>query len=202
MKVVASKTEIESFIQTISQLISKKFRKVLVCGILEGGKLYSERLVECLNLHEADVVLKFLNVSIYGNEKNPSLQTIDVYRVLNQIEDVLKDVDVTKIDGIVIVDDIVDTGATMIVVKEAFSMYLTTHLNETKQILTTSLINVVDAKPKFLIPNMYLLEGNRKDWYFGFGMDLDSRFRELDRICCIDRDTQDSSFVWSSKVVT
>ncbi len=154
--------ELQAKIKELGAQISEDYRDkdlLLIC-ILKGGVLFLTDLMRQISIpHEID----FLAVSSYGKEIRDSTGVVRI----------LKDLD-EPIDGrhILIVEDIIDTGHTLdyitrnLIARKPASLKICTLLDKAER----REVEIPIDYTGFVIPNKFV---------FGFGLDLDEKFREL-----------------------
>ncbi len=135
-------------------------KNLLLLCILKGGILFLTDLMRHITIpHEID----FLAVSSYGKEIRESTGVVRI----------LKDLD-EPIDGrhVLIVEDIIDTGHTLdyiirnLIAREPASLRICTLLDKAER----REVNIPIDYTGFVIPNKFV---------FGYGLDLDEKFRNL-----------------------
>lgn len=162
---------IQARVKELGQQISAVYRGkdlLLIC-ILKGGIVFLSDLMRCLTIpHEID----FLAVSSYGKEIRESTGVVRI----------LKDLD-EPIDGrhVLIVEDIIDTGYTLnyiirnLTARKPASLKICTLLDKAER----RKIEIPVDYTGFVIPDKYV---------FGYGLDLDQKFRNLPFIGVVKTD--------------
>jgi hypoxanthine phosphoribosyltransferase len=153
---------LQARIQELGTEISADYQDkdlILLC-ILKGGILFLTDLMRHLTVpHEID----FLAVSSYGRE---SRESTGVVRILKDLDEPIDD------RHVLIVEDIIDTGHTL--------NYITRNL-AARQPASVKICTLLDKAERreveipidytgFVIPNKFV---------FGYGLDLDEKFRNL-----------------------
>jgi hypoxanthine phosphoribosyltransferase len=144
-------------------------KDLLLLCILKGGVLFLTDLMRHLAIpHEID----FLAVSSYGKEIREST---GVVRILKDLDD--------PIDGrhVLIVEDIVDTGHTL--------DYITRNLRS-RQPASLKICTLLDKaeRRQVDIPVDYIGFAIPDKFVFGYGLDLDEKFRNLPFIGVVKQD--------------
>ena len=153
---------LQARIKELGTQISEDYRgqDLLLLCILKGGVLFLTDLMRQITIpHEID----FLAVSSYGREVRDSTGVVRIVKDLDE-----------PIDGrhVLIVEDIVDTGHTL----DYITRNLTTRGPASVKICTLldkaerRAIDIPIDYTGFVIPDKFV---------FGFGLDLDEKFREL-----------------------
>ncbi len=141
---------------------------ILLC-ILKGGILFLTDLMRYLTIpHEID----FLAVSSYGRE---SRESTGVVRILKDLDE--------PIDNrhVLIVEDIIDTGHTLnyitrnLAARQPASVRICTLLDKAER----REVEIPIDDTGFVIPNKFV---------FGYGLDLDEKFRNLPFIGVVKED--------------
>jgi hypoxanthine phosphoribosyltransferase len=150
--------------------------ELVVIGLLKGSFMFMADLVRLLFAHRVPLLLDFMVVSSYGSG------TVSSGHV-NMSRDVT-----TPIAGrkVLLVDDIIDTGRTLSVVFD--------HLKEQRpsSLRTCVFLDKPDRRivpfeadyVGFTIPDQFVV---------GYGLDYDSRYRELPYLCIADFDEEDDA---------
>ncbi|MEM7342760.1 MAG: hypoxanthine phosphoribosyltransferase [Chloroflexota bacterium] len=141
---------------------------LLIC-ILKGGVLFLTDLMRQITIpHEID----FLAVSSYGRE---SRESTGVVRILKDLDE--------PIEGrhILIVEDIIDTGHTL--------DYITRNLNarDPSSVKICTLLDKAERR-EVEIPVDYVGFTIPDKFVFGYGLDLDEKFRELPFVGVVNQD--------------
>ena len=110
VEVLISREKVEERISELAAMIEKDYAgKNLVCvGLLKGSVMFMSDLIKSINL---DLRIDFMKVSSYGSGTNST----GVVKILKDV-----DLDLTGKD-VLIVEDIIDTGLTIVNVKDFLS---------------------------------------------------------------------------------
>lgn len=169
LHMLISPEEIERKIKELALEISRDYKKITTVTVLEGAKIFSEKLRQ--ELQSLDIIVKNKNIKVssYGNRSESSGEI----KVAIGIDENLENEDM------LIVEDIVDTGATM--------NFLINYLfeNNAKSVKICALTDK-PARRKiplkidyrgFVVPDKFIV---------GFGIDYKKKYRELPYIGYVD----------------
>lgn len=160
--ILIDEARLQARIKELGRQISADYagQNLLLLCILKGGVLFLTDLMRSLSIpHEID----FLAVSSYGRQVRESTGVVRI----------TKDLDEPIIDRhVLIVEDIIDTGHTL--------AYITRNLS-TRNPASLKICTLLDKAERrevdipvdyagFVIPDKFV---------FGYGLDLDEKFREL-----------------------
>ncbi|PLX16181.1 MAG: hypoxanthine phosphoribosyltransferase [Candidatus Muiribacterium halophilum] len=170
-KVLISQEEIETRIKEIANQIDQDYqgKKVTLICILKGAFIFLTDLVR--NINKNDIIIEFMAVSSYGNEKRSS----------GKIK-IIKDVDRDLTDEhIIIVEDIVDTGLTI--------DFLIKYFNNkgVASVKTCSLLDKAVCR-KIDVPVDYSGFTIEDRFVIGYGLDLAQEYRNLPYVAEIKED--------------
>ena len=161
VEVLISREKVEERIKELAKEIEKDYAgKELVCvGLLKGSVMFMADLIKAVDL---DLRIDFMKVSSYGSRTNST----GVVKILKDV-----DVDLAGKD-VLIVEDIIDTGLTILNVKDFLSK------KNPKSVKVCTLLDkpsrrVVEVKGEYVgfeIPDEFVV---------GYGLDLDEKYRNL-----------------------
>lgn len=161
VEVLISREKVEERIKEVAKEIEKDYAgKDLVCvGLLKGSVMFMADLIKAIDL---DLRIDFMKVSSYGSGTNST----GVVKILKDV-----DVDLAGKD-VLIVEDIIDTGLTILNVKDFLSKK---NPNSVKvcTLLDKPSRRVVEVKGEYVgfeIPDEFVV---------GYGLDLDEKYRNL-----------------------
>ena len=161
VEVLISREKVEERIKEVAKEIEKDYAgKDLVCvGLLKGSVMFMADLIKAVDL---DLRIDFMKVSSYGSGTNST----GVVKILKDV-----DVDLAGKD-VLIVEDIIDTGLTILNVKDFLSKK---NPNSVKvcTLLDKPSRRVVEVKGEYVgfeIPDEFVV---------GYGLDLDEKYRNL-----------------------
>ncbi len=161
VEVLISREKVEERIKELAKEIEKDYAgKELVCvGLLKGSVMFMADLIKAADL---DLRIDFMKVSSYGSGTNST----GVVKILKDV-----DVDLAGKD-VLIVEDIIDTGLTILNVKDFLSK------KNPNSVRVCTLLDkpsrrVVEVKGEYVgfeIPDEFVV---------GYGLDLDEKYRNL-----------------------
>ena len=161
VEVLISREKVEERIKELAKEIEKDYAgKELVCvGLLKGSVMFMADLIKAVDL---DLRIDFMKVSSYGSGTNST----GVVKILKDV-----DVDLAGKD-VLIVEDIIDTGLTILNVKDFLSK------KNPKSVKVCTLLDkpsrrVVEVKGEYVgfeIPDEFVV---------GYGLDLDEKYRNI-----------------------
>ena len=161
VEVLISREKVEERIKELAKEIEKDYAgKELVCvGLLKGSVMFMADLIKAVDL---DLRIDFMKVSSYGSGTNST----GVVKILKDV-----DVDLAGKD-VLIVEDIIDTGLTILNVKDFLSK------KNPNSVRVCTLLDkpsrrVVEVKGEYVgfeIPDEFVV---------GYGLDLDEKYRNL-----------------------
>ncbi|MCF2625411.1 hypoxanthine phosphoribosyltransferase [Fusobacterium perfoetens] len=161
VEVLISREKVEERISELAAMIEKDYAgKNLVCvGLLKGSVMFMSDLIKSINL---DLRIDFMKVSSYGSGTNST----GVVKILKDV-----DLDLTGKD-VLIVEDIIDTGLTIVNVKDFLSKK---NPNSVKvcTLLDKPSRRLVEVKGEYVgfeIPDEFVV---------GYGLDLDEKYRNI-----------------------
>ncbi len=154
--------QLQTRIKELGAQISADYagKDLLLLCILKGGVLFLTDLMRAITIpHEID----FMAVSSYAKE---SRESSGVVRILKDLDEPIAN------RHLLIVEDIVDTGYTLdyitrnLTARQPASLKICTLLDKAER----RKVNIPVDYTGFVIPNEYV---------FGYGLDLDQKFRNL-----------------------
>ena len=162
-KVLVTHAEIEAMLDRISAELNRDYKDtpLVVVGILTGAFIFTADLVRRL---EMPVIIDFMQVSSYVGEYSTG-----ELKIKKDMSCDIKDMDV------LIVEDIIDTGRTLKLLKEQLltrgpkSLKICTAFDKPRR-------RVNDLVPDYngiTVPDEFIV---------GYGLDLDGRYRDFDDI--------------------
>lgn len=168
-EILVTEEEILKRCEELGQQIDKDYadEPPIVVGLLKGSVPFMSELIKKITI---DIEIDFMDVSSYAGTTSSG----DIK--------ILKDLD-RSIKGkkILIVEDIVDTGATVVVVKELL------YQKGATDVKIVTLLNKPDRREKaveadyigFTVPNKFII---------GYGMDYEQKYRNLPYIAVLKED--------------
>ncbi len=169
MKVLYSSGEITRRVKELGERITEEYqgKELFIVGILKGGFMFVSDLVRNVNLPAR---IEFVRLSSYGNSDSPEGDV--------KLVDDLKDAVQGK--HVLIVDDIMDTGQSLIFFKQ--------HL-EKKGPASVKICTMIDKtcrRKEPIEPDYYgfrITDG----FIVGYGLDYAEDYRTLPDICVLER---------------
>ncbi|CAO3594601.1 unnamed protein product [Absidia cylindrospora] len=162
-------------VQKLARLIvDQNNGPLVVCCILKGGHQYFADLVNCIKKLTTDhgqsvpLSLEFIRVKSYQNDQSVGVN-------ISLTENELKDFEGKNI---LIVEDIIDTGKTMVALLERLQTY------KPKTVKVTSLLIKKTERSNGYIPH-YVGFAIPDAFVVGYALDYNEHFRDLDHICVI-----------------
>ncbi|WP_300359360.1 hypoxanthine phosphoribosyltransferase [Fusobacterium sp.] len=161
VEVLISREKVEARISELAREIEKDYaNKDLICvGLLKGSVMFMSDLIKEISM---DLRIDFMKVSSYGGGTNST----GVVKILKDV-----DLDLTGKD-VLIVEDIIDTGLTIVNVKDFLkqknpnSIKVCTLLDKPSR----RLVEVEGEYVGFEIPDEFVV---------GYGLDLDEKYRNI-----------------------
>ena len=117
LKVLISRQEIAKRVSELGAQISKDFagQSIIFVGVLKGAAIFLSDLARQVDL---DSTFDFIGVSSYGNRPSPSQELKSGWDSTGEVK-LTKDVDQSmKGKNVIVVEDILDTGLTLTVLKK------------------------------------------------------------------------------------
>ena len=171
LKPVYSNTQISKRIATIGAIISDKYqdKELVFIGVLKGGFIFLADLVRAVS---NDCAIDFIQVGSYiGNRTSGKID------LLSDIRTDLREKDV------IIVEDIIDTGATINYIHEKII-----NLSPSSLEVATLLYKKDKAKLEFNIE--FIGFEISDEFVVGYGLDFNQKMRNLDAIYNLKNSTQ------------
>ena len=162
-KVLVTHAEIEAMLDRISAELNRDYKDtpLVVVGILTGAFIFTADLVRRL---EMPVIIDFMQVSSYVGEYSTG-----ELKIKKDMSCDIKDMDV------LIVEDIIDTGRTLKLLKEQL---LT---RDPKSLKICTAFDKPSRRVNDLVPD-YNGITVPDEFIVGYGLDLDGRYRDFDDI--------------------
>ncbi len=159
--VFLSESKIQERIEQLAKMINKDFagEELYVIGVLNGAFMFTADLVRHLNM---PVTIDFMSASSYGD----STESSGELKINLDIKVDIKD------KNVLIVEDIVDTGLTMTILKKNFEA------RGPKSLKLASLL-YKPARNTHKVNIDYLAFEIEDKFVIGYGLDFDGRYREL-----------------------
>ena len=169
-EILFTREQIEQRVQELADVISKDYagKNPLVVGILKGSIMFTVDLLKDLTI---DAQVDFMDVSSYGN----ALSSTGEVRILKDLNSSAENRD------ILIVEDIIDTGNTLLYVKKmlkergARSVKIISFLDKP----AGRLVEIEADYVGFEVPDAFIV---------GYGIDYAERYRQLPYIGIFNTD--------------
>lgn len=168
MKILYNAREIAQKVQEVGEEITAAYegKDLFIVGILKGGFMFMSDLVRQIHL---PVKIGFVRLSSYGNSDSPQGNV----KILDDLDEAIKD------KHVLIVDDIMDTGQSLVAFKK--------HL-ESKGPLSVKICTMIDKTARRTVPMEPDYYGFRIEDGFivGYGLDYAEDYRALADIYVIE----------------
>lgn len=175
LSVLFSREQIAVRVQELATQISRDFagESVIFIGVLKGATIFLSDLAREVNL---DATFDFIGVSSYGNAKQSSGEV----RLTKDVDQPLTG------KNIILVEDILDTGLTMMYLRKMFLAH------QPKSLKIAALLDKTCRRTQpvqadyvgFVIPDEFVI---------GYGMDFAERYRNLADICILHPESEDAA---------
>lgn len=161
VEVLISREKVEARIEELAKEIEKDYTgKNLVCvGLLKGSVMFMSDLIKAINL---DLRIDFMKVSSYGS----GTDSTGVVKILKDV-----DVDLAGKD-VLIVEDIIDTGLTIVNVKDFLAK------KNPNSIRVCTLLDK-PSRRKVEVKGEYVGFEIPDEFVVGYGLDLDEKYRNI-----------------------
>lgn len=161
IEVLISREKVEARIEELAKEIEKDYAgKNLVCvGLLKGSVMFMSDLIKSVNL---DLRIDFMKVSSYGS----GTDSTGVVKILKDV-----DLDLAGKD-VLIVEDIIDTGLTIVNVKDFLSK------KNPNSIKVCTLLDK-PSRRKVQVEGEYVGFEIPDEFVVGYGLDLDEKYRNI-----------------------
>lgn len=177
IEIFLSKEQINKCIDNVASTLLKQNKFIHLICILNGAKKFTDALSEIFDNKNIDYHISYIKAKA---TRGTELRN----KVILEEDNIAKPSFFNKETSHIITDDLIDSGKTTLAVKK----YL--HTNKYKNIKILTLINkyknnnIADIVGYDLaLDKEQLKKQNIKDyWLFGYGMDLNGDYRELDEI--------------------
>ncbi|HKI27150.1 MAG TPA: hypoxanthine phosphoribosyltransferase [Candidatus Sulfotelmatobacter sp.] len=180
LKVLIPRQDIEKRVSELGAQITKDFagQSVIFVGVLKGAAIFLSDLARHVDL---DATFDFIGVSSYGNRPSPKQELKSGWDSTGEVK-LTKDVDQSMKDkNVIVVEDILDTGLTLTVLKKLLMAH---------QPKTLKIAALLDKPSRRKLP----LEGDYvgfkipDEFVVGYGLDYAEKYRNLADICVVPRE--------------
>lgn len=170
MKATEWKTadQIANAVADVAQQINATYKgkEIVMIGVLNGAIVFMTDLMKQVHL---DMQVDFIRTSSYGNsQKSRGVKFTKLWEI-----------DLTN-KHVILVDDIFDTGATMKAIMDKIYQKC-----EPASVSTCTLVKRISSTPG---PNFWVLDAEKEDWIYGYGLDQAQYYRNLPSIHRVDKD--------------
>jgi hypoxanthine phosphoribosyltransferase len=180
LKVLISRQDIAKRVSEMGAQITKDFagQSIIFVGVLKGAAIFLSDLARQVEL---DCTFDFIGVSSYGNRPSPTQELQSGWDSTGEVK-LTKDVDQSMKDkNVIVVEDILDTGLTLTVLKKLLLAH---------QPRTLKIAALLDKPSRRKLP----LEGDYvgfkipDEFVVGYGLDYAEKYRNLADICVVPRE--------------
>jgi hypoxanthine phosphoribosyltransferase len=180
LKVLISRQDIAKRVSELGAQITKDFagQSIIFVGVLKGAAIFLSDLARQVEL---DCTFDFIGVSSYGNRPSPTQELQSGWDSTGEVK-LTKDVDQSMKDkNVIVVEDILDTGLTLTVLKKLLLAH---------QPRTLKIAALLDKPSRRKLP----LEGDYvgfkipDEFVVGYGLDYAEKYRNLADVCVVPRD--------------
>ena len=180
LKVLISRQDIAKRVSELGAQITKDFagQSIIFVGVLKGAAIFLSDLARQVEL---DCTFDFIGVSSYGNRPSPTQELKSGWDSTGEVR-LTKDVDQSmKGKNVIVVEDILDTGLTLTVLKKLLLAH---------QPRTLKIAALLDKPSRRKLP----LEGDYvgfkipDEFVVGYGLDYAEKYRNLADVCVVPRE--------------
>src|SRR5881275_2721170 len=180
-KVLIPRADVAKRVGELGAQITKDFagQSVNLVGVLKGSAIFLADLARQVQL---DATFDFIGVTSYGNRPTPTQELKSGWDSTGEVK-LTKDVDQSMKDkNVIVVEDILDTGLTLTVLKKLLLAH---------QPRTLKIAALLDKPSRRKLP----LEGDYvgfkipDEFVVGYGLDYAEKYRNLADICVVPKDT-------------
>ena len=179
LKVLISRQEIAKRVSELGAQITKDFagQSIIFVGVLKGAAIFLSDLAREVKL---DCTFDFIAVSSYGNRPTPTQELKSGWDSTGEVK-LTKDVDQSMKDkNVIVVEDILDTGLTLTVLKKLLLAH---------QPRTLKIAALLDkpSRRKLALEGDYVGFKIPDEFVVGYGLDYAERYRNLADVCIVPR---------------
>lgn len=179
LKVLIPRQDIEKRVKELGAQITKDFagESVILVGVLKGAAIFLSDLARHIDL---DSTFDFIGVSSYGNRPSPTQELKSGWDSTGEVK-LTKDVDQSmKGKNVIVVEDILDTGLTLTVLKKLLMAH------EPKTLKIAALLDK-PSRRKLPLEGDYVGFKIPDEFVVGYGLDYAEKYRNLSDICVVPR---------------
>lgn len=180
LKVLISREEIRKRVAELGTEITRDFagEPVILVGVLKGSAIFLADLARQIQL---DTTFDFIGVSSYGNRPTPKQELKHGWDSTGEVK-LTKDVDQTMKDkNVILVEDILDTGLTLTVLKQLL-------LARQPRALKVAALLDKPSRRKLPLKGDYVGFTIPDEFVVGYGLDYAERYRNLADVCIVPRE--------------
>src|ERR1700730_3478338 len=179
LKVLISRQEIAKRVSELGAQITKDFagQSVILVGVLKGAAIFLSDLARHIHL---DSTYDFIGVSSYGNRPTPTQELKSGWDSTGEVK-LTKDVDQSMKDrNVIVVEDILDTGLTLTVLKKLLLAH------KPRSLKVAALLDK-PSRRKLPLEGDYVGFKIPDEFVVGYGLDYAEKYRNLCDICVVPR---------------
>src|SRR5579862_2169401 len=180
LKVLISRQDIARRVSELGAQITKDFagQSIIFVGVLKGAAIFLSDLARQVEL---DCTFDFIGVSSYGNRPSPTQELKSGWDSTGEVR-LTKDVDQSMKDkNVIVVEDILDTGLTLTVLKKLLLAH------GPKSLKIAALLDK-PSRRKLPLQGDYVGFTIPDEFMVGYGLDYAERYRNLADICIVPRE--------------
>jgi hypoxanthine phosphoribosyltransferase len=180
LKVLISRDQIARRVAELGAEITRDYagQSVVFVGVLKGSAIF---LADLARQVELDATFDFIGVSSYGNRPDPTQELKSGWDSTGEVK-LTKDVDQSmKEKNVIVVEDILDTGLTLTVLKK----HLMAH--KPRSLKIAALLDK-PSRRKLPLQGDYVGFAIPDEFVVGYGLDYAERYRNLPDVCILPRE--------------
>jgi len=180
LKVLISRDEIARRVAEMGAQITRDFagQAVILVGVLKGSAIFLADLARQVKL---EATFDFIGVSSYGNRPSPPQELKSGWDSTGEVK-LTKDVDQSMKDkNVIVVEDILDTGLTLTVLKKLL-------LAHQPRALKIAALLDKPSRRKLPLQGDYVGFTIPDEFVVGYGLDYAERYRNLADVCVVPRE--------------
>src|ERR1700745_2030767 len=180
LTVLISHDQISKRVAAMGADITRDFagQPVILVGVLKGPPIFLGDVARHVDL---DSTFDFIGVSSYGNRPSPTQELKSGWDSTGEVK-LTKDVDQSMKDkNVIVVEDILDTGLTLTVLKKLLMAH------QPKSLKIAALLDK-PSRRKLPLHGDYVGFPIPDEFVVGYGLDYAERYRNLADICIVPRE--------------
>ena len=177
LKVLLSREQIAKRVAEMGEQITRDFagQTVIFVGVLKGSAIFLADLARNVQL---DATFDFIGVSSYGNRPSPSQELRSGWDSTGEVK-LTKDVDQSMKDkNVIVVEDILDTGLTLTVLKKLLLAH------QPRSLKIAALLDK-PSRRKLPLQGDYVGFTIPDEFVVGYGLDFAEDYRNLKDVCVL-----------------